>query len=904
MSNQWVADVERLAADYNGFPYSIDVLAGFPSALCYLGQYNGKHVIAGGAPNAALTKSGVVAFIHLNESLRVEDVWTLESPVKTSFFGFGYNVVPLTDLNGDGKLEIAIMATTAGNASFASAYIFSMNSNGFADPAPVMVLSPVEEPLNQFPPFSDEAYSKEWRESIRFAMDVAFSGDLDGDGVGDIVLASPESPTNFAGEIYLVFMNADLSVKDVKTLSACNDCLEPPSVGREVDLADAIPDFVRGFGTSITALGDLDGDAVPDIAVSGWGAHTLVGAVYILFLNRNGTVKAVQEISAIAGESGLGVNSTDSFGWIVRNTGNEAALTETERFGPDMDFNHDNVPDLLVTSGGPSYSSWLLYLERNGTVKGIVNLGESLRGSDIAPVTDLNGDDIPDFIVNSPSYYFYDDGAAEIWFMGSISVNVSAAEFTPPDMKRQTTSTAAFVVQVSSVPVEDIVVRFSVDCTAGINRTELIVSVPSPMLFTRNTSTAVTVEVYFQYPESSKQEEGIRLVLEQPTGGFLQHGQGTSFLIVRAAIVDTPSDSLESSSQGEDSFKQEGDQDQVGAEVIAPVVVCGVLLLLLVVALVVMVRVRRARKKVASEARILEEGKSEYQAASPLSTKKNDERRRSADGSDETQNWFIDQDELEFEKEIGQGAFGVVWKGRWRRTEVAIKKLHTMDDTQLLSFQHEAQLMRTLRPHPNVVQLMGLVEKDGLPECIVTEFLANGDLLTFLRKQEGLPAEQMIAMAFDVAAGMAHLHAEGITHRDLAARNLLITEDMKIKVADFGLSRQLTLAGAEQKTKNEVGPLKWMSPEAIQQSIYSEKSDVWSYGVCLWEIVTLGQEPFAQAHILKAAVKICKDGCKSLCIPKQTPAVLKEVMLSCWQMDPKDRPTFDEITTLFQSHSA
>ncbi|KAL6073281.1 Protein tyrosine kinase 2 beta [Balamuthia mandrillaris] len=891
----------------NGIP-SQEVLFAWPQSPCYLGQVDGDlHGIATGLGSVDYDYSGGVMTLLLNESIYVESYELMASPYEAYMFRYGATIVPLTDLNADGKLEVAVVAPSDQGSTYA--YIYSMNANGTFENDARLILSPTEPPLNQFSPFSELEYAEWYTNGNDVPHDLTFLGDLDGDGVGDIVLSCPKRENNYRGEIYVVYMNNDLTIKDVMTISSCSNCTSDfPDIGdgwesdswwveREVDVEDEMPPDSNAFGSSVTGLGDLDGDNIPDLAVGMDRAHDNKGAVFILFLNRNATVKAMQEISVFVEDSLLNIpyeyggyndasvfvtinNITHQmivFGENIRNIGNEGALTEAERFGPSMDWNHDQIPDLLVTWGYPKIV-WLMLLNRNGTVKALVDLTRTDQGSEygerVSPAADLNGDNIPDFLVKNSRYDQGVPATIDILLMSSITVNVTSTSLNLPSSearKRQSTGSASFLVEVSSAPWEEIVVPFSVESTSGIDPNTISVSVANPLTFLGETTSAV-IEVTFEYPEQSTEEEGLRVVLEQPRGAYLQQGQGSSFLVVK----EVPS--LQAKAE---------EDEEVGAEVIAPVVVVGVLLVLLVVAIVVavlLVRSRRARKNMATREMDMEEGQTQYYQASALGKKNKEEtkRRKSTKKNNDKgmQNWFINREDLEFIKEIGQGAFGVVWKGAWRQTEVAIKKLHTMDDEQLASFQHEAQLMRNLRPHPNVVQLMGLVEEDGMPECIVTEFLANGDLLSYLRKQDQLSEESMIAMAFDVAAGMAHLHAEGITHRDLAARNLLMTEDLNIKVSDFGLSRKLKLQGAEQKTKQEVGPLKWMSPEAIQESIYSEKSDVWSYGICLWEIVTLGEEPFGDTHVMKAAVKICNEGCKALRIPKGTPEVLRKIILS------------------------
>jgi serine/threonine protein kinase len=193
---------------------------------------------------------------------------------------------------------------------------------------------------------------------------------------------------------------------------------------------------------------------------------------------------------------------------------------------------------------------------------------------------------------------------------------------------------------------------------------------------------------------------------------------------------------------------------------------------------------------------------------------------------------------------LGEGAFGVVYKGRWRNIEVAIKevKYEAMSDpAQIASLEQEAVKMANMRAHQNVVQLYGLVQH---PLSIVVEFCAKGALDDWLRSDDGLAASttQLLKIVNGIAKGVAHLHAENIIHRDLAARNILLSEGLLPKVADFGMSRD-NQGEDKNQTKSHVGPLKWMAPEQLLKQQYSRASDVFAFGVVIYETLS-GREPW------------------------------------------------------------
>lgn len=181
------------------------------------------------------------------------------------------------------------------------------------------------------------------------------------------------------------------------------------------------------------------------------------------------------------------------------------------------------------------------------------------------------------------------------------------------------------------------------------------------------------------------------------------------------------------------------------------------------------------------------------------------------------------------------------------------------------------------------------------PLAIIQEYCPAGSLNTYLASH---PNTELITLARwlkGIATGMLHLHAERIIHRDLATRNILLSETLEPKVSDFGMSRKGDTEDdlISQKTTSNVGPLKWMAPESISERVYSKKSDVWSYGVVIWEVFARST-PWPNLTPLQAAMMVVQEH-KHLEPTQNIPPFFQDMMLQCFERDPKNRPEFNDI---------
>ncbi|XP_062846719.1 tyrosine-protein kinase BTK-like [Trichomycterus rosablanca] len=258
--------------------------------------------------------------------------------------------------------------------------------------------------------------------------------------------------------------------------------------------------------------------------------------------------------------------------------------------------------------------------------------------------------------------------------------------------------------------------------------------------------------------------------------------------------------------------------------------------------------------------------------------------------------WEIDPHQLTFIKELGSGQFGVVKYGKWQgRHDVAIKMIRegSMSEDDFID---EAKVMMKLR-HENLVQLYGVCTKQR-PIYIVTEFLSNGCLLNYLREylQHPSPVE-LLEMCKDVSEGMAYLEYQQFIHRDLAARNCLVDANGTVKVTDFGLSRYV-LDDEYTPSAGSKFPVRWSPPEVLLYSKFSSKSDIWAFGVLMWEIYTLGRMPYERLNNSDIVDKVPAG--YRLYRPQMASDRIYSIMTMCWHEKPDERPTFQDLVMIIQ----
>ncbi|KAL9277996.1 hypothetical protein ACSQ67_024825 [Phaseolus vulgaris] len=295
---------------------------------------------------------------------------------------------------------------------------------------------------------------------------------------------------------------------------------------------------------------------------------------------------------------------------------------------------------------------------------------------------------------------------------------------------------------------------------------------------------------------------------------------------------------------------------------------------------------------------------------------------------EDQEEWTADLSQLFIGNKFASGAHSRIYRGIYKQRAVAVKmvRIPTQDEERraLLEqqFKSEVALLSRLF-HPNIVQFIAACKKPPV-YCIITEYMSQGTLRMYLNKKEpySLSTETILRLALDISRGMEYLHSQGVIHRDLKSNNLLLNDEMRVKVADFGTSCLETRC---RETKGNMGTYRWMAPEMIKEKPYTRKVDVYSFGIVLWELTTAllpfqGMTPVQAAFAVAEKDATNKVGANNVAsgavtvasnlafqnerppLPASCQPALAHLIKRCWSANPSKRPDFSDIVCTLEKY--
>lgn len=296
----------------------------------------------------------------------------------------------------------------------------------------------------------------------------------------------------------------------------------------------------------------------------------------------------------------------------------------------------------------------------------------------------------------------------------------------------------------------------------------------------------------------------------------------------------------------------------------------------------------------------------------------------------DNQNWELERHKLKFLKLLDEGQFGMVWKCKLKQSfhaeiTVAVKTLKdcaTKDQREREELLAEIEIMKLVCNHPNVVKILHCCTTDAIlaqnqPIYLVMEYVELGKLQSYLKKsrvnrhyatntlyncgltsdnEQHLTSRDLVKFIYHVAKGMEYISSQCIVHRDLASRNILVSPQKVCKIGDFGMARRMqSFEGVyERHSRNTKVPVRWMAPEVLLNNKFTTESDVYSFGILMWEIVTLGSTPYIKLETEEVIKEVARDG-KRPDKPEYCHLQLFEIMSKCWSQRPEGRPTFKSL---------
>ncbi|KAI3737313.1 hypothetical protein L2E82_27310 [Cichorium intybus] len=266
--------------------------------------------------------------------------------------------------------------------------------------------------------------------------------------------------------------------------------------------------------------------------------------------------------------------------------------------------------------------------------------------------------------------------------------------------------------------------------------------------------------------------------------------------------------------------------------------------------------------------------------------------------------WSADMSQLFIGNKFAMGRHSRIYRGVYKQNDVAVKLISQPEEDRDLASMLERQftsevVMLFHLKHPNIITFFAACKKPPV-FCIINEYLSGGSLRAFLHQQEpySLHPNLVLKLAIDIARGMQYLHSQGILHRDLKSENLLLDENMRVKVADFGISCLESQCGS---AKGFTGTYRWMAPEMIKEKRHTKKIDVYSFAIVMWELLT-ALTPFDNMTPEQAAFAVCQKNARPP-LPASCPWAFRGLIKRCWSSKPEKRPGFDEIVKVLEGYA-
>jgi serine/threonine protein kinase len=261
-------------------------------------------------------------------------------------------------------------------------------------------------------------------------------------------------------------------------------------------------------------------------------------------------------------------------------------------------------------------------------------------------------------------------------------------------------------------------------------------------------------------------------------------------------------------------------------------------------------------------------------------------------------NYFINYDEFSLKIKVGEGGFGEVFLGFWHGKKIAVKKLTVKNSKfmdNLNKFINEINIISSLR-HPNIVLYMGAsIEKDNY--YMITEYLPRGSLFDYIHRDRGKITErEQINIAYEIAVALKYLHSRNVIHCDLKSSNILIDDNWKIKIGDFGLSR--FLKKELEGNSGRIGTPHWMAPEILKGKKYEHSADIFSFGMIMWEILSL-EIPYYGINPYQV-ISLVADQRKIVQVPKEGHPEIRKLIKQCIEYDSSKRPKLDDIVEILE----